>query len=464
MEIFPISLKLQQQRCLIVGGGHIAYRKAVLLVKAGAILDVVAPEISSDLTALIDQSQGTAYHKPFEDTDLERAYRLVIAATDVAAVNKRVFEQCEARTILVNSVDDIPNCRFMVPAIIDRSPLLISVASNGASPVLSRQLRTQIETLVPHGMGKLAEFSGRWRKQVKAQIENPDERRIFWEDLYNSPLKEQVFNDNLDAANQMMTDALQNWRTPKGEVYLVGAGPGDPELLTLKALRLMQQADVVIYDRLVSAPIMELCRRDADKVYVGKARSNHSVPQEGINELLVKYAQTGKRVCRLKGGDPFIFGRGGEEIQELFAAGIPFQVVPGITAASGCSAYAGIPLTHRDYAQSVRFLTGHLKAGSPELPWKELVYENQTLVLYMGLVGLEQICEQLIEHGQRPDMPVALISKGTTPEQKVVVGTLQTIASKVLEHHIHAPTLTIIGEVVNLRDQLQWHDSGSKIA
>lgn len=464
MEIFPISLKLQQQRCLIVGGGHIAYRKAVLLVKAGAILDVVAPEISSDLTALIDQSQGTAYHKPFEDTDLERAYRLVIAATDVAAVNKRVFEQCEARTILVNSVDDIPNCRFMVPAIIDRSPLLISVASNGASPVLSRQLRTQIETLVPHGMGKLAEFSGRWRKQVKAQIENPDERRIFWEDLYNSPLKEQVFNDNLDAANQMMTDALQNWRTPKGEVYLVGAGPGDPELLTLKALRLMQQADVVIYDRLVSAPIMELCRREADKVYVGKARSNHSVPQEGINELLVKYAQAGKRVCRLKGGDPFIFGRGGEEIQELFAAGIPFQVVPGITAASGCSAYAGIPLTHRDYAQSVRFLTGHLKAGSPELPWKELVYENQTLVLYMGLVGLEQICEQLIEHGQRPDMPVALISKGTTPEQKVVVGTLQTIASKVLEHHIHAPTLTIIGEVVNLRDQLQWHDSGSKIA
>ncbi|MDG9800013.1 uroporphyrinogen-III C-methyltransferase, partial [Acinetobacter johnsonii] len=234
--------------------------------------------------------------------------------------------------------------------------------------------------------------------------------------------------------------------------------PGDPELLTLKALRLMQQADVVIYDRLVSPAIMELCRRDATKIYVGKARSNHAVPQEGINALLVEYASKGQRVCRLKGGDPFIFGRGGEEIQELFAAGVPFQVVPGITAASGCSAYAGIPLTHRDYAQSVRFLTGHLKEGSPELPWDELVYQNQTLVLYMGLVGLEKICEKLIEHGQRPDMPVALISKGTTLEQKVLVGTLADIASKVEENHIQAPTLTIIGDVVSLREQLQWQD------
>jgi uroporphyrin-III C-methyltransferase/precorrin-2 dehydrogenase/sirohydrochlorin ferrochelatase len=344
----------------------------------------------------------------------------------------------------------------MVPAIIDRSPLIISVASNGTSPVLSRQIRTQLETLIPHGMGKLAEFSGKWRATVKQKITNPDERRIFWEDLYASPLKEQVFNGNEAEADQLIEQALQEWKTPKGEVYLVGAGPGDPELLTLKALRLMQQADVVIYDRLVSQPIMDLCRRDAEKIYVGKARSNHSVPQEGINALLVKYASQGKRVCRLKGGDPFIFGRGGEEIQELFDAGITFQVVPGITAASGCSAYAGIPLTHRDYAQSVRFLTGHLKEGSPELPWDELVYENQTLVLYMGLVGLENTCQQLIAHGQRSNMPVALISKGTTPEQKVVVGTLADIASKVSEHHIQAPTLTIIGEVVSLREQLKW--------
>ncbi|MFT4019948.1 MAG: siroheme synthase CysG [Acinetobacter sp.] len=461
MEIFPISLKLQQQRCLIVGGGHIAYRKATLLAKAGAVIDVIAPVIDSQLEQLVQQTQGQYFPLEFNDTffaqqHLQQAYRLVIAATDKAEVNAEVFQRCEQRNVLVNSVDDIPNCRFMVPAIIDRSPLLISVASNGTSPVLSRQIRTQLEASIPHGMGKLANISGLWRGRVKEKIANPDERRIFWEDLYNSPFKEQVFNDNIQAAEHTIQQALDEWSAPKGEVYLVGAGPGDPELLTLKALRLMQQADVVIYDRLVSSPILDMCRRDATKIYVGKARSNHSVPQDGINALLVKYAEQGKRVCRLKGGDPFIFGRGGEEIQELFAAGVSFQVVPGITAASGCSAYAGIPLTHRDYAQSVRFLTGHLKEGSPELPWHELVYEHQTLVLYMGLVGLEKISQQLIAHGQRPDMPVALISKGTTPQQKVVVGTLADIASKVEQYQVQAPTLTIIGEVVKLREQLQW--------
>ncbi|OTG68352.1 uroporphyrinogen-III C-methyltransferase [Acinetobacter sp. ANC 4470] len=456
MDIFPISLKLQQQPCLIVGGGRIAYRKAVLLAKAGAIIDVIAPEIESSLLEIVVASQGQYVQAPFSLGIPLRHYRLVIAATNDKATNIHVFEVCEAEKILVNSVDDPPHCRFMVPAIIDRSPLVISIATNGTSPVLSRQIRTQLEATIPHGMGKLADFSGQWRATVKAKIINPDERRIFWEDLYASPLKEQVFNDNIAEANRLIEQALLEWKAPKGEVYLVGAGPGDPELLTLKALRLMQQADVIIYDRLVSPAILELCRRDAEKIYVGKARSNHSVPQDGINALLVEYAAQGKRVCRLKGGDPFIFGRGGEEIQELFAAGVAFQVVPGITAASGCSAYAGIPLTHRDYAQSVRFLTGHLKEGSPELPWKELVYENQTLVLYMGLVGLERICAQLIAHGQRPNMPVALISKGTTPEQKVVVGTLADIASKVSEHQIQAPTLTIIGEVVSLREQLQW--------
>ena len=456
MDSFPIPLKLQQQPCLIVGGGHIAYRKAVLLAKAGAVIHVIAPEIESSLLEIVVASQGQYIQAPFSVDIPLRHYRLVIAATNDKATNIQVFEACEAEKILVNSVDDPPHCRFMVPAIIDRSPLVVSIATNGTSPVLSRQIRTQLEASIPHGMGKLAEFSGKWRAVVKSKIENPDERRIFWEDLYASPLKEQVFNDNIADADKLIEQALKEWKTPKGEVYLVGAGPGDPELLTLKALRLMQQADVIIYDRLVSPAILELCRRDAEKIYVGKARSNHSVPQDGINALLVEFAETGKRVCRLKGGDPFIFGRGGEEIQELFAAGVAFQVVPGITAASGCSAYAGIPLTHRDYAQSVRFLTGHLKEGSPELPWRELVYENQTLVLYMGLVRLEKICAQLIAHGQRANMPVALISKGTTPEQKVVVGTLADIASKVSEYQIQAPTLTIIGEVVSLREQLQW--------
>lgn len=456
LDIFPISLKLKNQPCLIVGGGKIAYRKAQLLAKAGAVIDIVAPEIEPQLATLVIETGGHNLQMIFSEQINVTDYRLVIAATNQPDVNKHVFEMCEYHKVLVNSVDDPPHCRFMVPAIIDRSPLVIAVASNGTSPVLSRQIRTQLESSIPYGMGKLAEFSGKWRDTVKEKIVNPDKRRIFWEDLYASPLKELVFHDNLIEADTYMQQALDQWQIPQGEVYLVGAGPGDPELLTLKALRLMQQADVVIYDRLVSQPILDLCRRDAEKIYVGKARSNHAVPQDGINALLVKHAQAGKRVCRLKGGDPFIFGRGGEEIQELFDAGITFQVVPGITAASGCAAYAGIPLTHRDYAQSVRFLTGHLKEGSPELPWSELVYENQTLVLYMGLVGLDKICRNLIEHGQRENMPVALISKGTTPEQQVIVGTLNNIVEKVAVHKIQAPTLTIIGEVVNLREQLQW--------
>lgn len=456
MDIFPISLKLQEQPCLIVGGGQIALRKAQLLAKAGAVIDVLSPQITAELLQLVIQTQGQ-YHQQAYNTDVVvQHYRLVIAATDQTEVNQQVFEHCEAHKVLVNSVDDVPHCRFMMPAIIDRSPLLVSIASNGTSPVLSRQLRTQLEALIPHQLGKLADFSGQWRSRVKAKIPNPEQRRVFWEELYASPLKAQIFHGQMQLAEATMQQALLTWNMPKGEVYLVGAGPGDPELLTLKALRLMQQADVVIYDRLVSSAILDLCRRDAEKVYVGKARAQHTLAQESINALLVEYAKQGKRVCRLKGGDPFIFGRGGEEIEELFAAGVSFQVVPGITAASGCSAYAGIPLTHRDYAQSVRFLTGHLKEGSPELPWKELVYEHQTLVLYMGLVGLEKICHKLIEHGQRPDMPVALISKGTTPDQKVVIGTLADIADKVAEHHIQAPTLTIIGEVVLLHEKLNW--------
>lgn len=456
MDLLPISLKLTQQRCLIVGGGNIAWRKAQLLADAGAQIDVLAPAIEPQLLALAEKTAGQYIARIYSDQADLSVYRLVIAATNDAAVNARVFADCEAKNVLVNSVDDPPHCRFMMPAIIDRSPLLVSIATGGASPVLARQLRTQVESLLPARLGDLVAFSGAWRPAVKEKITHPEQRRIFWEALYSSSIYEQVLAGNLEQAHAAMPEFIENWQKPQGEVYLVGAGPGDPDLLTFKALRLMQQADVIVYDRLVSEPILSLCRRDADKIYVGKARSDHAVPQEGINALLVRLASEGKRVCRLKGGDPFIFGRGGEEIEELFAAKVKFQVVPGITAASGCSAYAGIPLTHRDYAQSVRFLTGHLKEGSPELPWSELIYENQTLVLYMGLVGLEKICQQLIAHGQRPDMPVALVSKGTTPEQTVVVGTLADIASKVEGSGIAAPTLTIIGEVVKLRDKLRW--------
>lgn len=459
MQSLPINLRLQGEPVLLIGGGGVALRKARLLCAAGARLTVVSPQIEAELTELVQASAGH-WHEALYPCDVDlQDYRLVIAATNDPAINAKVFGDCENLGVLVNSVDDPPHCRFTLPALIDRSPMQVAISTDGASPVLARQWRTRIETLLPMRLGELVRWSGHWRAQAKQAIAEPEQRRLFWEALYASPLAEQILSHPVDPAGTeaAFQQFLQDWQQPQGEVYLVGAGPGDPELLTLKALRLMQQADVVVYDRLVSAPILELVRRDAERIYVGKARADHALPQEDINQLLVRLAREGKRVCRLKGGDPFIFGRGGEELEQIAAAGIPFTVVPGITAASGCAAYAGIPLTHRDHAQSVRLLTGHLKAGSPSLPWAELIHERQTLVLYMGLVGFAEISAQLIAHGLRADMPAAVVSKGTTPEQVVITGTVGSLPAQIRHQAISAPTLIIIGTVVSLRDQLQRH-------
>lgn len=455
MDYLPVFFRIAKQPCLVVGGGHIAKRKVSLLHKADAIVTVIAPDVLPELREEILAHGGQVIESVYSDSILQNQ-RLVIAATNDDMLNKQVFADCEARNIPVNVVDAPELCRFIFPSIIDRSPVVIAVSSSGQSPVLARMLRTRLESVIPAAYGHLAEFVGKFRQQVQQALPDVSNRRAFWEKELQGRFAELVYNGRTEAAEQHLQLALKDHQQHAGEVYLVGAGPGDPDLLTFRALRLMQQADVVVYDRLVSQPILDLCRRDADMVYVGKARANHAVPQEDINHLLIRLAKEGKRVCRLKGGDPFIFGRGGEEIEELAEANIPFQVVPGITAASGCSAYAGIPLTHRDYAQSVRFVTGHLKDGTPNLPWSELIHERQTLVLYMGLVGLEEISKQLISHGMRPDMPVALVSHGTRPNQKVVTGEIGNIAQKVIDSGIHAPTLTIIGDVVKLQDKLAW--------
>lgn len=456
MEYLPIFLNIRQQRCLVVGGGEIASRKAAMLIRAEATVHVVAPEISESLQERLNESGGTSRVGRYAESDLD-GVSLVIAATDDSELNVHVHADCRKRQLPVNVVDAPALCSFVFPSIVDRSPLVIAVSSAGKSPVLARLLRAKLETTIPAAFGRLAEICGEFRTLAKETFSDTNVRRNFWEAELQGRFAELVYAGKEDEARAHIRAAFAAAQpTHPGEVYLVGAGPGDPDLLTFRALRLMQQADVVVHDRLVSTPILDLCRRDAEFIYVGKARSNHAVPQEDINALLVRLAQEGKRVCRLKGGDPFIFGRGGEEIEELAEAGIPFQVVPGITAASGCSAYAGIPLTHRDYAQSVRFVTGHLKDGSPELPWSELIHERQTLVLYMGLVGLDNIARQLVAHGMAADMPVALISQGTRPDQIVVTGTLSDIAGKVAESGIRAPTLTIIGRVVELREKLNW--------
>lgn len=456
MESLPLNFKLNQRWVLVVGGGEIARRKATLLLSAGARIRLVAPEILPDLAEQVVAGGGVLIERPWRCADLD-GMNLAISATDDVAVNEEVSRCAQARCVPVNVVDAPALCSVIFPAIVDRSPLIISVSSNGAAPVLARLVRSQLETLIPAAMGRLAGFMGAWRATVKAHLPAVRDRRLYWESLLAGPLKDRIFAGDEAGAAAIAQRALEQHHTASlGEVYLVGAGPGDPDLLTFKALRLMQQADVVVYDRLVAPEILDLCRRDAERIYAGKARADHALPQEDINALLVRLAQEGQRVCRLKGGDPFIFGRGGEEIEALATHGIPFQVVPGVTAASGCAAYAGIPLTHRDHAQSVRFLTGHLKDGTVNLPWDELIHPQQTLVLYMGLVSLPPIRQGLLAHGMDPETPMALVSQGTTSQQQVLVSTLQHIEVDLADHPVPAPTLIIIGSVVQLRTRLAW--------
>ncbi|MBD9483862.1 uroporphyrinogen-III C-methyltransferase [Pseudomonas sp. PDM14] len=463
MDFLPLFHKLQDRLVLVIGGGEVALRKARLLADAGAALRVVAPQVRDELNELARQSaRGELLLRDYRLDDLD-GVALVIAATDDEALNAQVSVDAQARGIPVNVVDAPALCSVIFPAIVDRSPLIVAVTSGGDAPVLARLIRAKIETWIPSSYGQLAGLAKKFRAQVKALFPDVQQRRVFWEDVFQGPIAENVFAGKLGEGERLLAAKVAG-AAPRalGEVYLVGAGPGDPDLLTFRALRLMQQADVVLYDRLVAPAIIELCRRDAERIYVGKRRADHALPQEQINERLVSLAKEGKRVLRLKGGDPFIFGRGGEEIEELAAHGIPFQVVPGITAASGCAAYAGIPLTHRDYAQSVRFVTGHLKDGSSDLPWQELSAPGQTLVFYMGLVGLPAICTQLIAHGRSAATPAALVQQGTTQSQRVFTGTLGDLPQLVAEHEVHAPTLVIVGEVVQLREKLAWFEGAQQ--
>ena len=458
MDFLPLFHNLKGRNVLLVGGGEVALRKGRLLADAGAALKVVAPEVDPQLSELAQTSQGSVQLRGYQAGDLQ-GICLVIAATDDEPLNAQISAQAQALGVPVNVVDAPKLCSVIFPAIVDRSPLIVAITSGGDAPVLARLIRAKIETWIPATYGQLAGLSKRFRARVRALFPNVQQRRVFWEDVFQGQVAESVFAGKLQEGERLLEEKIAGIAPRQlGEVYLVGAGPGDPDLLTFRALRLMQQADVVLYDRLVAPAIVELCRRDAERIYVGKRRAEHALPQEQINQRLVSLAKEGKRVLRLKGGDPFIFGRGGEEIEELAAEGIPFQVVPGITAASGCAAYAGIPLTHRDYAQSVRFVTGHLKDGSCDLPWRDLVAPGQTLVFYMGLLGLPQICAQLIAHGRGPETPVALIEQGTTQQQRVYVGSLASLPALLAQQQVRAPTLVIVGEVVSLREKLAWFE------
>jgi uroporphyrin-III C-methyltransferase/precorrin-2 dehydrogenase/sirohydrochlorin ferrochelatase len=458
MDYFPLFLDARSLRCLIVGAGEVAARKLELIMKTPAQITVVAPWACDTVKQLAQHDKVTLIEREFVDGDLD-AKDIVFIATDKSTLNQHIHDVARARKVLVNVVDNTPLCQFITPSIVDRSPIVIAMSSGGVAPVLLRYLRQKLETILPSNLSRLGAFSEKFRDKVKQTLNGVTARRYFWEDVLDGDIAELVEKGQDKKANKAFNTALQaaaeNKQT-QGQVYLVGAGPGDPDLLTFRALRLMQKADVVVYDRLVSPQILELVRRDAEKIYVGKAKSNHTLPQNDINQLMVDEAKKGNRVVRLKGGDPFIFGRGGEEIQTLIRHGIEFQVVPGITAASGASSYAGIPLTHRDHAQSVVFATGHLRDGSVDLNWPALAQKNQTIVFYMGLTGLPIICEKLIQHGLSDTTPIALVESATTEHQKVVTGSLKDIVANPKTSALNPPTLIIVGSVVSLHKELDW--------
>ena len=457
MDFLPIFVKLRERPCLLVGGGEVAARKARLLLAAGARVSVVAPRLGATLARLVQDGSVAHRAQEFSD-DLLTGNALVFAATDDISSNRKVHAASLARGIPVNVVDQPDLCSFIIPSIVDRTPVVIAVSTGGAAPVLARLIRAKLEMLIPTGYGRLASLAAEFRDRVKRRVTHPVQRRRFWESVLDGPIAEKVHAGQDGAARAALERALENVDSapPRGAVYLVGAGPGDPDLLTFRALRLMQQADVVVHDRLVSPEILALVRREAEIIYAGKERAEHTLPQEDINHLLIRLAKAGKRVVRLKGGDPFIFGRGGEEIDTLLAEDIPFEVVPGITAAAGCAAYAGIPLTHRDHAQSVLFATGHLKDGSLNLNWTALIQPNQTLVFYMGLHGIRPIFEELRRRGLADSTPAALIQRGTLRGQRVFTGTVLSLPGIVERSNVKAPTLIIVGEVVKLHEKLRW--------
>lgn len=453
MDYLPLFADLQDRPVLVVGGGDVAARKIALLRRAGARVQVVARTLCPELQALREEQQIAWLATAFDEAQLDPVF-LVIAATDDNTLNSRIFAAANARQKLVNVVDDQPKCSFIFPSIVDRSPLVVAISSSGTAPVLARLLREKLEALLPANLGQMAQVAGQWREKVKQRYRKMSDRRRFWERAFNGLFASQMAAGNVSAAQQTLDRELDSEQNPQGEIILVGAGPGDSGLLTLRGLQVMQLADVVLYDHLVSDEVLELVRRDADLICVGKRAGAHSIAQEETNALLVQLAREGKRVVRLKGGDPFIFGRGGEELQAARAANIPFQVVPGITAAAGATAYAGIPLTHRDYAQSVLFITGHCRADGSDIDWPSLARARQTLAIYMGTVKAAQISAALIAHGRAPETPVAVIGRGTRQDQQVLTGTLEQLEA--LAHSAPSPALLVIGEVVNLHGQLAW--------
>jgi len=459
VEYLPINIDLKNKDCLVFGAGAVALRKIQMLLKVQAKITCIASDIHPAITKLQNNDNIKIIHEDigtYLSSKKLKNIALIISATNDTELAQHIFNLAQSKNILINTVDDKSLCSYISPAIVNRAPLIISVSSSGSAPVLARMIREKIEILLPQNIGQLAQIAQKLRNTVKMKIFPALKRRKFWEIFFNSTLSQQIINTGYPVENNDIIEEFSKKIENEGEVYLVGAGPGDPELLTIKALRVIQQSDVVLHDRLISPQILELVRRDAELINVGKSMGQHIVPQSDTNKLLIKHAKQGKRVCRLKGGDPFIFGRGGEELQALRKAGIKYQIVPGITAAIGCTAYAGIPLTHRDYAQNVQFITAHCKNSIDTLNWQSFAKDNQTLVVYMGLMKSAHLYENLIRHGKNSMTPIAIIENGTCTDQRVISGNLQDLVHLIKVNKIQSPALIVIGEVTKLAQELSW--------
>jgi len=460
MRQLPVFLELNGKAAVVVGGGAAAARRAEHLIKAGARVTTFAPSLTGDFRELLDAPNFRHEARDPEPSDFEDATLCFVAAED-ERLTAEAWAAAKGAGALVNVADRPQLCDFIMPSVVDREPLVIAISTGGASPILGRILKARLESSIPAAYGRLADLMGRFRGALAKAIASPVARRRFWETVLEGPIAERALAGDEAAASAELARAIERAgaseaEAPRGEVYLVGAGPGDPDLLTFRALRLMQKADVVLYDRLINQDVMNLVRREAERIYVGKEPEDHELPQGEISALMVKLAGEGKRVLRLKGGDPFLFGRGGEEIEALAADGIPFQVCPGITAAIGAAAYAGIPLTHRDHAQACVFVTGHGKDGKIDLDWTALLQPRQTVAIYMGLRNVEPLTREFIARGADLSLPAAIIDNATRPGQRVVVGTLGTLAQKARAAELNGPSIIIVGTVVTLRDKLDW--------
>ena len=456
MKLYPLFADLSHRAVLVVGGGTVAERKVAALLAAQAQVTVNARELTPALQAWVQQGRIAQRSDAFQDAWLDRVW-LVVAATSDREANRLIAALAELRRIFVNVVDDAELSSFHVPAVIDRSPLVIAVSSGGEAPMLARWVRERLETLLDHSLGDLGALAARLRQRIRQRFPALAARRQFYDRLFAGPaaalLRRGQPVQALAAARRQLAGPAAP--TP-GSVVLVGAGPGDPGLLTLRALRALNEADVILHDRLVSAEVLALARRDAERIEVGKQAGLHHATQDQIHALMLEHALAGRRVVRLKGGDPFVFGRGGEELEFLRAHGIAYEAVPGITAALACAAYAGVPLTHRDHAQSVRFVTAHCQASLDTLDWAALAQERQTLAIYMGVAELGALQARLLRYGRAPATPFALVENGSRANQRVVVGSLCDLADRARVHAVRSPALLIIGEVAGLASGLAW--------